>query len=144
MGEGGMNWEIGTDILRMCVLSCCRCVWLFATLWSPPGSSVHGILQARIQERVAVPSFRRILTQGSNPHLLCLLHWQMGSLPLMPLGEAWLTYTACACLVAQLCPTHCDPMDCTPPGSSVHGILQARILELVAMPSSRHIHATDI
>ena len=31
----------------------------------------------------------------------------------------------------------CDPMDCSPPGSSVHGILQARILEWVAMPSSR-------
>ena len=31
----------------------------------------------------------------------------------------------------------CDPMDCSPPGSSVHGILQARILERVAMPSSR-------
>ena len=37
----------------------------------------------------------------------------------------------------QLCPTPCDPMDCNPPGSSVHGILQARILEWVAMPSSR-------
>ena len=31
----------------------------------------------------------------------------------------------------------CDPMDCSPPGSSVHGILQTRILEWVAMPSSR-------
>ena len=31
----------------------------------------------------------------------------------------------------------CDPLDCSPPGSSVHGILQARILEWVAMPSSR-------
>ena len=34
------------------------------------------------------------------------------------------------------CPTLCDPMDCSPPGSSVHGILQARILEWVATPSS--------
>ena len=31
--------------------------------------------------------------------------------------------------VAQLCPTLCDPMDCSLPGSSVHGILQTRILE---------------
>ena len=38
---------------------------------------------------------------------------------------------------SQLCPTLCDPMECRPPGSSVHGILQARILEWVAMPSSR-------
>jgi len=37
----------------------------------------------------------------------------------------------------QLCPTLCDPMDCNPPGSSIPGILQARILEWVAMPSSR-------
>ena len=40
-------------------------------------------------------------------------------------------------LFAQSCPTLCDPMDCTPPGSSVHGILQARILEWVTIPFSR-------
>ena len=37
----------------------------------------------------------------------------------------------------QLCPTLCSPMDCSPSGFSVHGILQAGTLELVAMPSSR-------
>ena len=37
----------------------------------------------------------------------------------------------------QSCLTHCSPMDCSLPGSSVHGILQTRILEWVAMPSSR-------
>ena len=40
-------------------------------------------------------------------------------------------------LVAQLCPTRCDPMDYGLPGSSVHGILQARILEWIAIPFSR-------
>jgi len=40
-------------------------------------------------------------------------------------------------LVAQSCPTLCDPMDCSPPGYPVHRILQARTLEWVAMPSSR-------
>ena len=40
-------------------------------------------------------------------------------------------------LVTPLCLTLWDPMDCNPPGSSVHGVLQARILEWVAMPSSR-------
>ena len=39
--------------------------------------------------------------------------------------------------VAQLCPTLCDPIDCSLPGSSVHGILQARILEWVAISFSR-------
>ena len=38
---------------------------------------------------------------------------------------------------AQSCLTVCDPMDCSPPGSFVHGILRVRILEWVAMPSSR-------
>ena len=45
-----------------------------------------------------------------------------------------------ACVPAQLlqlCPTLCHPKDCSPPSSSVHGISQARILEWVAMPSSR-------
>ena len=39
-------------------------------------------------------------------------------------------------LVIQLCPTLCDPMDCSPPGSSVHGILQGRILEGITISSS--------
>ena len=41
------------------------------------------------------------------------------------------------CPVAQLCLTLCDPMDCSLPGSSVHGIFQARILEWVAISSPR-------
>ena len=40
-------------------------------------------------------------------------------------------------LVTQSCLTPCQPMDCSPPGSSVHGISQARILEWVVIPSSR-------
>ena len=40
-------------------------------------------------------------------------------------------------LVTQSCLTLCDPMDCSPPGSFVHGIPQARILEWVAIPFSR-------
>ena len=46
-------------------------------------------------------------------------------------------FCAFPCLVAQSCPTLCDPMDCSPPGSSVRGILQARILEWIAMPYSK-------
>ena len=37
--------------------------------------------------------------------------------------------------VAQSCPTPSDPMDCSPPGSSVHGIFQARVLEWGTLPS---------
>ena len=46
-------------------------------------------------------------------------------------------FYTCACSIVQLCLTLCDPMDCHPPGSSVHGILQARILGWIAMSSSR-------
>ena len=42
-------------------------------------------------------------------------------------------------LLAQSCPTVWHPVDCSPPGSSVHGILQARILEWVAFPSPRDL-----
>ena len=46
-------------------------------------------------------------------------------------------YNECCCSITMLCPTLCDPMDCSPSGSSVHGISQARILEWVAIPFSR-------
>ena len=47
------------------------------------------------------------------------------------------THTHTHTNVTQSCSTLCDPMDCSPPGSSLHGILQARILEWVAIPFSR-------
>ena len=47
---------------------------------------------------------------------------------------AYLTYMQIVCvLVAQSCPNLCNPMDCIPPGSSVHGISQARMMEWVAI-----------
>ena len=51
-----------------------------------------------------------------------------------------LSFTPSAAVAAKLlqsCLTLCDPMDYSPPVSSVHGILQARLLEWVPMPSSR-------
>ena len=78
--------------------------------------------------------------QGSNLCLLCLLHWQKGSLPLVPPGKPSDDYV----LVTQLCPTLCDPMDCSLPGSSVPGILQARILEWVAISFSKHKEAHEL
>ena len=55
---------------------------------SPPGSSVHGILQARITGEGCHALLQGIFpTQGSNLHLLCLLHWQESSLPLVPPGK---------------------------------------------------------
>ena len=47
-------------------------------------------------------------------------------------------------LVTQSCPTVCDPMDCSPPNSSAHGILQARILEWIAILFSRGFPAQGL
>ena len=92
--------------------------------YSLPGSSVHGILQARILEWVTMPSSKgssqpRDITQGSNSHLLCLLHWQMCSLPLVPPGKPYHDIVQFSS-VTQSCLTLCDPMDCSTPGLPVH------------------------
>ena len=59
---------------------------------------------------------------------------------LPPTPQDWLIsrFSVCVCvLVTQLCPTLCNTMDCSPPGSSVHGIVQVRTPEQVAIPFSR-------
>ena len=61
-------------------------------------------------------------TQGLKLYLLPLLHWQADSLPLSYLGSLN-TNMGDSVLVAQLCPTLCNPKDCSLPGSSIHGIL---------------------
>ena len=48
-----------------------------------------------------------------------------------------ITFEAVKVLITQLCLILCDPMDCSPPGSSIYGILQVRLLEWVAVPFSR-------
>ena len=53
------------------------------------------------------------------------------------LNEQWVQRACVRAQLLQSCPILCNPMDCNPPGSSVHGIFQARILEWSAMPSSR-------
>jgi len=82
---------------------------------------------------------------------VCLL-WRNGYLGLLPISFFFAHFLIglfvvvvviviecmrCLYMCESVCLTLCDPMDCSPPGSSVHGILQARILEWVAMPSSR-------
>ena len=51
--------------------------------------------------------------------------------------KRWQEYTESESEVAQSCPTLCDPMDCSLPGFSVHGVFQARVLEWVAIAFSR-------
>ena len=59
-----------------------------------------------------------------------------------PVSLSWsfkfeIGWKPCVCLVAQLCQTLCNSMDCSPPGSPVHGDSQARILEWVSKPSTK-------
>ena len=72
---------------------------------SPPGSSIHGILQAGMLEWVVVPFSRRSSRPRDRTHVSCFLHWQVGSLPLAPPGKP------------QLC-THCPSI-----GSTKHTLL---------------------
>ena len=108
---------------------------------SCPTLRPHGLLQARILEWLAVPFSRgcsqtRDWTQVSHIADRFFTSWATREVQLI----------GSACIHAkslQLCLTLYDPMDCSPPGSSVHGILQARILEWVAMPFSKLIGRTD-
>ena len=67
-----------------------------------------------------------------EPQLSKLFHPRV--CPILGVPFDWFSY---ACVLSRLSRVGlCNPMDCTPPGSSVHGILQARILEWVAIPFS--------
>ena len=70
---------------------------------SPPGFLVHRTLQARILEWVTMPSPGDFPTQGSTLHLLGLLHWQAGSLPLTPVKPQMSIFTKLIYLSSE-CP----------------------------------------
>ena len=101
-GEGWMSWRIWNAFRQKERRESsrddeCRYQVFYAqqhqTLCGPidcslPGSSVHGILQARILEWVAMPSSRGSSWPRDWTHIsLCLLHWQADSLPLLPPGK---------------------------------------------------------
>ena len=74
-----------------------------------------------------------ILQPAPQNKFLCQAKNVLMNYPSFPFLGFWFV----ALLVTKLCLTLCDPMDFSPPASSVHGILQARILQWVAMPFSR-------
>ena len=116
--------------------------WSWSTLCHcmdciPPDFSVHGDSPGK-NTGVGCHALLQgtFPTQGLNPCLLLLLHWQVGSLPPASPGKPN-DEVAVLRSVANLRLTLCNPMDCCPPGSSVHGIFQARILEWFAISFSR-------
>ena len=120
---------------------------------SLPGSTIHGILQARTLEwvsisfsnawkwKVKVKSLSRVWlfstpwtgAYQAPPSMEFSRQEYWNGLPLpSPMYE-----NESESEVAQSCLTLCDPMECSPPGSSIHGIFQARVLEWGAIAFSR-------
>ena len=88
---------------------------------SIPGCSIHGDSPSKNTVMDCHALLRGIfLTQGSNPCLLNLLHWQTGSIPLAPAGKPNSVVSVQFSSVAQSCLTLCDPMNHSTPGLPVH------------------------
>ena len=115
---------------------------------SLPGFSVHRIFQTWILEWVAISYSRGSCQHRDRTKILWhFLHWQVDSLLLYQLGSLSMT---CQPLVMPQTTVWlysevkslssvwlCYPMNCSLPGFSVHRILQARVLEWIAIPFSR-------
>ena len=115
-----------------CMLSCFSHVQLFATVCTVVHQAPLSMGFSRQGYRSGLRTLLQgiFLTQGSNPCLLCLLHWQTGSLLLTSPGKP--QYKIQFRSVAQSCPTLCDRMECTLPGFPVHH----QLLEL----AQTHVH----
>ena len=187
----GKNTGVGCHFLRQCMKEKSEsevsqsCPTLSGPMnCSLPGSSIHGIFQARVLEwgAIAFSAWHKKTLQKCLNNGTCFLsynqrpgwgesrypNWQLASprwsgswlhqpaqlsalLNLLQIAflknQYWSTVSfvwsiqgiicMCVCSFAKSCLTLCDPMGCSPPGSSVHGISQARILEWVAISFSR-------
>ena len=128
---------LGWDNLPLVLMCRSRCWLCHGQLWPARGPVSKGRMSSRRNEA----DVRR--REGMGNRASCYLLVLDSSIFWIPMDRwPWVywdllcPYRVCM-LSLQSCPTLCDPMDCSPPGSSVHEIFQARILEWVAMPSSR-------
>ena len=123
--------------------------WLNSDL-GPPVRHPHWLAGNTVVSKLdPVPALMELPVE----HRMSRLADSCGLSVVSPKHSTWrrAKYNTCAVLHAkslQSCPTLCNPVDCSPPGCSVHGILQARILEWVAVPfsrgSSRPRHRTQV
>ena len=107
------DWTTNTFFFTLC---CC----LLALWWQE-----ESVALCRVPEFINMLRLQTIWVDFQIPHAILLS------------TEGWWGACCCCCLAAKLCPTHCDPMACSPPGYSAHGISQARILEWVPISFSR-------
>jgi len=102
---------------------------------SLPGFSVHGIFQSKTLKSFAIPSSRGSFWSRDWTCVSCVSCIKGRFFTAEPLGKSFHTlyciYFNAAAKLLQLCPTLCDPIDGSPPGSPIPGILQARTLEWV-------------
>ena len=147
-----LAWQNGFKIYPcFCTLSffslghlhvCAKSIQSYLTLCDPvdcslPASFVHEFSKQEHWSGLPFPPPGDLPDPrvGLNSCLLHLLHWQAGSLPLAPPGKPF-RLLAVLLFSLSVVSDWCDPMDCSPPGSSVHGVSQARTLEWLAIPFS--------
>ena len=134
-------WMKNTEYLLNHIKDACMCaqsVQSCPTLCNPidcsqPGPSAHGIFQAITVKWVAMPSSRGSSKPRGRTQVSCTASRFI---------TVWATERESE--VAQSCPTLCDPIDCSLPGSSVHGIFQAIFLQWIAIFFSRGISSTQV
>ena len=127
-------------LMRVSVLSHFSCVRLCVTLWTAAGQAPLSRGFSRQEDWSGLPSSTPgiLVTHGANPpSLMSILHWQEGSSPLAPPGKPPNPQEKKK--VKSLRPVRfsATPWAVNPPGSSLHGIFQARVLEWVAISFSR-------
>ena len=119
-----------------CLLRCFYSVQLFVTQWTAAWQAPlsTGFSRQEYWSGSLCPPLGDLSDPEIKPKSLAL---QAGSLPTEPAGKPSHFYAAAAAAKSlQSCPTLCDPIDGSPPGSPISGILQARTLEWVAISFS--------